>query len=66
MNDQQCEETVDEKLQKVDLESLRRFAAAGEDASELSAFDNRFFNSFVNSPNFTKRLRHPERRRPDV
>lgn len=51
---------LDTRLADADLEALRRFAAIGEGLTSSPPFHNVFFNQFVNSPGFSKRLRRPE------
>lgn len=53
----------DARLDEADEEALKSFAAFGCADGSPSMFHNVFFNAFVNSPNFTKRLRHPDRPR---
>jgi len=50
----------DRRLEQADLEALKSFSMAGENLMSQPPFHNVFFNSFVNSPGFSKRLRRPE------
>lgn len=46
---------LDVLLENIDLKKLSELCSAGS-KEVLGPFDNRFFNQFVNNPNFTKRL----------
>jgi hypothetical protein len=56
--DKQAE--FDARLARVDLARLAAISGGGQANVSSPPFDNRFFNQFVNSPGFAKRLRRPD------
>ena len=44
------------RIENVDVAGLERSLLTRTKLAAPPPFDNRFFNQFVNSPNFTKRL----------
>jgi len=51
------QQALDERLAETSVDDLERFAAVGDGTMMSPPFHNVFFNAFVNSPNFSKRLR---------
>ena len=51
---------IDTRLAGADVGALRKFAAMGDGLASSPPFNNVFFNQFVNSPGFSKRLRRPQ------
>ena len=47
---------LDDAIDRADLTPLAEKLLGSGEVSSAPPFDNRFFNQFVNSPNFTKRL----------
>jgi hypothetical protein len=48
--------SIDDRISAADLDGLARDVLPGGEPTQASSFDNRFFNQFVNSPNFTKNI----------
>ena len=52
----QAQKQLDDAIDGANLEALAQEILGSNEQAMSPPFDNRFFNHFVNSPNFTKRL----------